>query len=60
MCCKTAETFDLFLIDLASVLQDYHYHAVIAQKHVLPNCAGYAEVKSELSMAGTSATITVL
>ena len=30
------------------MLQDYHYHAVIALKHVLPNCAGYAEVKSEV------------
>ena len=38
----------IFLNDLASVLQDYHYHAVIALKHVLSNCAGYAEVKSEV------------
>ena len=31
------------------MLQDYHYHAVIAlNMYVLPNCAGYAEVKSEV------------
>ena len=31
------------------MLQDYHYHVMIAlNMYVLPNCAGYAEVKSEV------------